>query len=177
MTARPGQLAYELLGGATFALAVLTLFFVLVGRPFWVEGSSMEPTLTGGELLLVRSVAYAPRQGDVVVLRPEGFDEHTVVKRVIALGGQQVSVDYAAGVVLVDGSPLEEPYVDQAMIRQSFQSIEALTVPDGCIFVMGDNRNASFDSRDPDFGPVDSRMVVGQALAVLFPLYGLRLLS
>lgn len=166
----PGRESYELLGGMVLVLSALVLTFLLLGRPFWVEGASMEPTLAGGELMAVRSLGYTPQQGDVVVLSQTSFRRDPIVKRVIARGGQRVEIDYAAGTVTVDGVVLDEPYLNGPMERQGYQTIAALTVPEGCIFVMGDNRNHSDDSRDPDCGPVDERLVLGRVEAVMFPL-------
>ena len=165
-----GREAYELLGGLVLAVSALVLVFLLAGRPFRVEGSSMEPTLLPHELMLVRSVGYTPRQGDMVVLLQSSFRQYPIVKRIIATGGQTVEIDYAAGTVTVDGVTLDEPYLNEPMERQGYQTIAELRVPEGCVFVMGDNRNHSDDSRDPDCGAVDERLVLGRVEAVLFPL-------
>jgi len=100
------------------------------------------------------------------------FDDITgpIVKRVIATEGQTVSIDYAAGTVAVDGTVVEEGYLLEPMEQKSWQTITELTVPEGSVFVLGDNRNVSNDSRNPSLGPVDKRYILGQALAVLFPL-------
>lgn len=166
---KSGRELYGILGGMTLLLSVLVLAFLLVGRPFWVDGISMEPTLPDGGLILVRTLTGPPRQGDIVVLCKTSFREKSIVKRVIAVGGQTVEIDYAAGTVTVDGTVLEEPYLNEEMVRQSYQTIARLTVPEGHIFVMGDNRNRSDDSRDPDCGPVDARLVLGRAVAVALP--------
>lgn len=166
---KSGRELYNILGGMTLLLSVLVLAFLLVGRPFWVDGISMEPTLPDGGLILVRTLAGPPRQGDIVVLRKTSFREDSVVKRVIAVGGQTVEIDYAAGTVSVDGTVLEESYLNEVMVRQPYQTIARLTVPEGDIFVMGDNRNRSDDSRDPDCGTVDVRLVLGRAVVVMLP--------
>lgn len=171
-----GRELYGIVGGMSFVLSALVLFFLLVGRPFWVDGISMEPTLTDGGLVLVRTLAGPPRQGDIVVLCKTSFRDTSVVKRVIAVGGQTVELDYTAGTVSVDGAVLEEPYLNEAMVRQPYQTITRLTVPEGHIFVMGDNRNHSDDSRDPACGTVDTRLVLGQA-AIILPLNRIRWLT
>ena len=152
------------------AIVALVLLFVLVARPVMVDGDSMLPTLRDRELMLVRQAGYTPEAGDVVVLRKD-FENVTgpIVKRVIAVGGQTVEIDYAAGTVTVDGTVLTEDYILEPMVQRSWQSVTTLTVPEGCVFVMGDNRNISNDSRNPALGAVEEAYILGQAVAVLFP--------
>ena len=92
-----------------------------------------------------------------------------IVKRVIAVGGQTVEIDYAAGTVAVDGVVLTEEPILEPMIQQSWQTVTALTVPQGSVFVMGDNRNISDDSRDPELGTVEEGYLLGKVELVLFP--------
>ena len=152
------------------ALITLILLFTFVGRIIGVDGESMYPTLHHGDLLLLQSIGYEPEQGDVVVLTKE-FDasEGPIVKRVIAVGGQTVDIDYDAGTVSVDGQVLDEPYINEPMERPMGESISDVVVPEGSIFVMGDNRNHSSDSRDVTLGTVDERYVLGRAVWVLLP--------
>lgn len=156
-------------------LTVLILVLVFVGRPVRVDGHSMDPTLADREILLLRSLGYTPRAGDIVVLHKD-FDNVTdpIVKRIIAVGGQTVRIDYAAGTVAVDGVILEEDYILEPMRQQSWQSVTEIAVPEGSVFVMGDNRNVSDDSRDPSLGTVDQRYLLGQAVAVVFPLQDMK---
>lgn len=106
----------------TFVIAIvsLVLLFVFVGRPVMVDGDSMLPTLQDRELMLVRQAGYTPEAGDVVVLRKD-FENVTgpIVKRVIAVGGQTVEIDYAAGTVAVDGTVLTEDYILEPMVQRS----------------------------------------------------------
>ena len=151
-------------------LTALILIFTFVGRIIVVDGSSMEPTLYHGDLLLLQSVGYTPKQGDVVVLTKEFEDaDGPIVKRVIATGGQHVVIDYDAGTVTVDGAVLDEPYIKEAMVRPPEESITDILVPEGSIFVMGDNRNHSSDGRNVTLGAVDERYLLGRALGVIFP--------
>ena len=153
------------------ALVFLILTFTLVGRVIGVIGGSMLPTLHEGDLMLLQSVAYTPKQGDVVVLRKSSFMTEPIVKRVIAVAGQHVQVDYATGQVYVDGEALDEPYINGEMVDplDPMETILEVTVPEGSIFVMGDNRNHSSDSRDERLGTVDTRYVLGRALWILTP--------
>lgn len=153
------------------ALVALILVFTLVGRVIGVVGNSMVPTLHWNDLLLLQSIGYTPEQGDVVVLRKESFMAEPIVKRVIATGGQHVSIDYATSTVTVDGMALDEPYINEWMgyPLDMEMTITDVDVPEGSIFVMGDNRNHSSDSRHQRLGTVDERYVLGRVLCVIFP--------
>lgn len=153
-------------------MALFVLLFTFVARVIVVSGPSMQNTLFGGDLVLVWSLGYTPKQGDVVVLTQESYQEDSIVKRVIALEGQTVDIDYYTGTVYVDGKPLKEDYIKEEMLVPSYgEGVNHVTVPEGCIFVMGDNRNHSADSRLPLIGIVDERCVIGRGVAVVFPFY------
>ena len=107
-------------------------------------------------------------RGDIVVLRKESFLPTPIVKRVIAVEGQVVDVDFASGTVFVDGTPLQEGYTRERTFTAEGTEFP-LTVPEGCVFVMGDNRNNSTDSRDPRLGTVDTRYIIGRAVFLAFP--------
>ena len=163
---------YFWLQALVMVLVALILIFTFVGRIIGVVGSSMYPTLHDGDLLLLQSIGYTPKQGDVVVLTKE-FDasDGPIVKRVIATGGQHVEIDYEAGTVAVDGVVLDEPYInpEEPVTDPYYPNLASVDVPEGSIFVMGDNRNNSSDSRDVTLGTVDERYVLGRALWVLMP--------
>lgn len=153
-------------------LVGLILACTLAGRVIRVVGSSMVPTLHQNDLLLLWSVGYTPQRGDVIVLRKESFMSYPVVKRVIATGGEHVTVDYTTGTVSVDGVALDEPYINELMVDTGSPNMTVLdvTVPEGSVYVMGDNRNHSSDSRHQDLGTVDERYILGKALFRIFPL-------
>ncbi len=155
----------------SLSLVLLVVVFTFVGRLTRVEGTSMVPTLHNNDLMLVQSIGYEPQPGDVVVLRKTQFMEAQVVKRVIAVGGQHVRVDYDTHLVYVDGVPLNEPYIKEIMEdpRHADLSVLDVTVPEGSIYVLGDNRNNSSDSRNIRLGTVDTRYVLGRVLWVIFP--------
>lgn len=164
---------YFWLQALVVALVGLILVFAFLGRVIGVDGSSMYPTLHDRDLLLLQSVAYTPEQGDVVVLnKPFGSVDKPIVKRVIATGGQTVEIDYISRAVSVDGVVLEEDYINEPMDwpDSPWETITHVTVPEGSVFVMGDNRNASSDSRDERLGCIDQRLVLGKVLCVIFPL-------
>ncbi len=153
------------------ALVFLVLTFTFVGRVIRVEGSSMVPTLHEGDLMLLQSIGYEPQQGDVVVLRKAAFMAVPVVKRVIATAGQHVVVSYEDHCVYVDGEKLDEPYINEIMQVPLSSELTVLdvVVPEGSIYVLGDNRNHSSDSRSVHLGTVDTRYVLGRAICVLLP--------
>ena len=152
-------------------MAAFVMLFTFAARIIVVSGPSMENTLWGGDLILVWGLGYTPAQGDIVVLTQENYQEDSIVKRVIATEGQRVDIDYGSSTVRVDGEALEEDYIKELMLVPSYgEGLNHVTVPEGCIFVMGDNRNHSADSRYPDIGIVDVRCVIGRGTAVMFPM-------
>ncbi len=153
------------------ALVVLILLFTFVGRIITVNGPSMLPTLHHRDVMLLRSIGYTPEQGDIVVLTKDfhHYTDQAIVKRVIAVGGQTVRIDYNESKVYVDGVALDEPYTLEPVMYPHGGSIDELTVPEGSVFVLGDNRNNSSDSRVPELGAIDNRYILGEMVTVLIP--------
>ena len=154
-----------------YLLAVVMVVFMLLFRIVIVSGSSMYSTLWNGDWLLVTgSVLYhEPEAGDIIVASKDSFnDGEPIIKRVIATEGQTVDIDFDAGIVYVDGCALEEDYIHTPTTRPEGVQFP-LTVEDGHIFVMGDNRDSSLDSRSPQIGLVDKREIVGKAIFILSP--------
>ena len=161
--------AFEWVQSIVSPLIVCILIFVFLGRTVCVIGSSMVPTLEDGDRLVISDLFYKPKYGDIVVLRKEVFADYPIVKRVIATEGQTVDIDFDAGIVYVDGKALSEPYTnDYTYDPEDFDG--EITVPDGCVFVMGDNRNRSTDSRTDTIGCVDTRFIIGKAYFRLTPV-------
>ena len=154
-----------------FGLVAVLLLFMLVFRVIVVSGPSMMETLQNGDcIILLSSVFYRqPQYGDIVVVSKETYkDGEPIIKRVIATEGQEVNIDFYKGVVSVDGIALDEPYVNTP--TNEFEGVEfPLTVPTGCVFVLGDNRNLSKDSRSPEIGMIDKREILGKALVIALP--------
>ena len=153
------------------SVLVVVAIFTFVIRMMGVDGHSMLNTLQHGDrLLVVNSMLYHDyKYGDIVILRKNGvFDDDPIVKRVIAVEGQTVDIDFTEGIVYVDGEALEEDYIREPTYTAEGTEFP-LTVPEGSIFVMGDNRNGSSDSRDYRLGTVDTRYVIGKAAFLIFP--------
>lgn len=150
------------------SLTAVILIFVFCFRLIAVEGSSMVPTLQDGNQLLVSDIYGELERGDIVVLTKAQFMDVPIVKRVIATEGDEVNVDFEAGTVSVNGEVLDEPYTAEP-IHEEGDMLFPQTVPEGCIFVLGDNRNGSSDSRWAALGMVDTRHVIGKVLMRMFP--------
>lgn len=161
---------YDWLQCVMAALLTCVLVFAFFARMVGVVGDSMTNTLHDGDRIVISKLFYTPEQGDIVVLRKESFREHAIVKRVIAVEGQTVSFDFDQGIVYVDGKALDEPYIREPTYTSIDFTADEVTVPEGCVFVMGDNRNGSTDSRDNRIGFVDTRCIIGRMLFRVFPL-------
>lgn len=161
--------AYDWIQSLISALLICVLVFVFVLRIMDVHGTSMFPTLNNGDKVLVSDLFYEPSRGDIVVFKKDSYDDNkALVKRVVAVAGDVVNIDFEKGVVYVNGEALEEDYID-VLTTTKIDFIGPQTVPDNCLFVMGDNRNASTDSRDKRIGMVDKRLVIGKVLLVVYP--------
>ena len=149
---------------------VMLLIFTFIARPATVDGESMMPTLQNGERLVISNLFYEPTAGDIVVLCGEADREEgkNLIKRIIATEGQTIDIDFEVGEVYVDGQKLDEPYILEPTYLDEGTEFP-LTVPEGEIFVMGDNRNGSRDSRSLTVGTVKEEYIVGRVLFRFFP--------
>ena len=165
-----GKEFYEWVQALVSSVLLVVLVFTFAIRLIGVDGSSMEPTLKHGDRLLVlNSLWYDDYQyGDIVVLRKDSFMEDPIVKRVIAVEEQTVDIDFDEGIVYVDDVALKEDYINDYTYLEEGTEFP-LTVPKGSVFVLGDNRNHSSDSRDSRLGTVDTRYVIGKAVFLAFP--------
>lgn len=165
-----GQGLYEWVRALVSSVLAVVLVFAFAVRLIGVDGHSMVPTLQDGDRLAVSVGLFAGnyRAGDIVVLHKESFLDEPIVKRVIAVGGQTVDIDFDAGSVSVDGKVLNEPYINELTFRCDGTEFP-LTVPEHAVFVMGDNRNHSNDSRDTRLGAVDTGYIIGKAVVLLYP--------
>ena len=168
---------YDWIQSLMAALIVCVCIFIFFIRVIDVSGSSMNPTLYNGDKMIVSDVLYKPKAGDVVVFKSDTYDPNkALVKRIIATAGQEINIDFGTGTVYIDGEPIEEDYIAE-LTRNKLDFIGPKTVPEGCVFVMGDNRNKSTDSRKSEIGMVDERTIIGRVYCVIFPLEELGLVK
>ena len=154
-----------------FSIGLILIILFCKHSP--VVGSSMSPTLSDGDLLIVSTFMYTPKATDIIVCQSESYGlEKPLVKRIIATEGQTVKIDYKSWTVTVDGKVLEEDYIKREAdaMRGSNYLPESFTVPENCVFVMGDNRNGSSDSRIREIGFIDERYILGKVAFRIAPI-------
>ncbi|MBE6750600.1 MAG: signal peptidase I [Ruminococcaceae bacterium] len=165
----------------TVAIAIIAviIIFTFIFRMATISGDSMKNTLFEGDRVIITNFAYKPQQNDIVVVSrnaENSVDEISsskgpIIKRVIAVGGQTVDIDFEKGEVYVDGEKLVEDYISSSTVN-SYDVEFPVFVPEGHIFVLGDNRAVSLDSRSSsigDNGVIDERYVLGKAVYRIFP--------
>ncbi len=161
---------FDWVQNVTLILVSIVLIFMFAFRLVGVDGESMLPTLEDKDWLIISNMFYEPKQGDIVVLAKDSFlDGKMIVKRIIATEGQEIDIDFSEGIVYIDGKALREPYVADLTHRQS-DMIFPVTVPEDSVFVMGDNRNHSSDSRDTRLGMVNKNYIMGRLLLRILPI-------
>ncbi|MBQ8296448.1 MAG: signal peptidase I [Ruminococcus sp.] len=165
---------------------VMTLIFTYIMKISTVEGESMMNTLAEGDTVIASVMYSEPENGDIVIINAyesvvlnaysqpqfgEGLNKQ-IVKRIIATEGQTVNIDFSKGIVYVDGQALDEPYVSSLthLDEGAFTGKYPVTVPDGYVFVMGDNRSVSKDSRSAEIGFVSVDDIVGKVVFRFLPL-------
>ena len=144
------------------------LIFVFIGRVIGVDGTSMFDTLHHNDKVFMTNVFYKPKNGDIVIFHSDAYGDTPLVKRVIAVAGQEIDINFEKSEVSVDGVVLHEDYIYEPT-RESLGFSGPVTVPEGYIFVMGDNRNASNDSRGKAVGFVDTRNILGKVHFITIP--------
>ena len=154
---------YDFASTILSAVLIICVIFTFFFKVSTVSGQSMENTLHNGDTLIISAISKNMEYGDVVVISQPNVYSKVIIKRVIAVGGQTVKFDYKKGTVSVDGEVLNEPYIKEHMNMSILMKSEYV-VPEGKLFVMGDNRNHSADSRDMGIGLIDEDYIVGKVI-------------
>lgn len=163
----------------SIAIIAVVIIFCLVFRVATISGDSMKNTLIHNDKVIITNLGYEPKQGDIVVisrnaensLEAQNLSNEPIIKRVIAIGGQTVNIDFEQGIVYVDGVALKEDYILAPTVDRGDVQFP-LYIPEGSIFVLGDNRPESLDSRYSQIGVggiIDERYVLGHAVFRIFP--------
>jgi signal peptidase I len=173
----------DMLEAVLISVFCVIMIFAYVLRPVTVEGHSMESTLQDQDKLFMTDLFYTPERGDIVIVDNDVshlYDENgnlvegaglstettekRLIKRVIAMGGETLDIDFTTGTVTIDGEPLEESYINNLTLNDEGAFTYPLTIPEGYYFVMGDNRQHSSDSRHPLVGLVSADQILGKAV-------------
>ncbi len=160
---------FDLTRTIIFVFAFMSVIFTFIIRDANVVGNSMLDTLHSDDKILMTNFMYKPKCGDIVAINAENQIEKRIIKRVIATEGQTLVVDYSKNAVYVDGIQIDEPYVSSITREPSNPLQIPYVIPEGYIFVMGDNRIISLDSRDKSIGLVSVNDVIGKAQFIVYP--------
>lgn len=164
----PWEIVYEWMDSFVFSIILILIVFVFGFRVVGVDGESMMPTLNNMDWLAVQAINSTIERGDIVVITQPNITNEPLIKRVIAVGGDTLDINFMTGEVKVNGEVIDEPYI-MAPTHNQGDFNKPIRIPEGYLFVMGDNRNESLDSRFDSIGIIDERYVLGVASVRLFP--------
>ena len=160
---------YETAECVIIAFVVIVTLILFVFRAVSVDGDSMLPNMYDGDRIITTNFLYTPQKGDVVVIDENTNYGKPLIKRVIASEGDKIFIDFATGDVYINDEKLSEEYIYEKIDVQEKENINMI-VPEGYVFVMGDNRNNSLDSRDPSIGLINEKNILGKAFFQMYPL-------
>ncbi len=161
---------YDWIRCILFAISIVVVCLIFLFRLVDVEGSSMNNTLTTNDKVVVTNLFYTPHNNDIIVISHGASYDKPLIKRVIATEGQSINLDYENERIIVEGTVLDEPYINGTTFGGNYADYEIPeVVPEGKIFVMGDNRAVSKDSRSYEIGLIDVDSVIGKAQFVILP--------
>ena len=161
---------YDWIRCILFAISIVVICLTFIFRLVDVDGTSMESTLESNDKVIVTNLFYTPKDGDIIVISHGAEYAKPIIKRVIATEGQTIKLDYENDRIIVDGVVLDEPYIKDSTFEGNYGDYESPeVVPEGKVFVMGDNRRVSLDSRRTEIGLIDVDNVIGKAQFVAFP--------
>lgn len=156
---------------STLIICVMCVFvlFTFIFRTVTVDGNSMNPGLADGEKIIISNFLYTPDYGDIIVISRDAGKEEALIKRVVALGGDEINIDFETHLITVNGRVITEKYRVTEPISHKGDVDFPVRVPEGCVFVLGDNRNDSRDSRFSDVGFIAADDIGGRAICRLSP--------
>ncbi|MGN0518639.1 MAG: signal peptidase I [Acutalibacteraceae bacterium] len=166
---------YEWMQAIASAIIIVVIILTFVFRMVEVSGSSMENTLLNEDKVIVTNLFYTPKPGDIVVISHGAEYDKPIIKRVIAVGGQTLDIDFETGVITVDGEVIDEPYIDEELSYLTRGTAEIPSViKEGEVFVLGDNRPISQDSRYSVIGTIPVENIIGKAQFIIYPFDRIR---
>ncbi len=160
---------YSFLSTLLLCMTVIFVLFACVFRLVSVDGDSMNPNLNNGDKIIVSDFLYTPDYGDIIAVGRNGKEPSSFIKRIIALAGDEVYIDFDTHIITVNGEIITEDYFVCGALSEKGDYTYPLTVPENCVFVLGDNRNNSLDSRFSQIGFVNISEITGKAIFKLFP--------
>ena len=170
---RMAEYVYSVFSYLLICMMIIFTAFTFFLRLVTVDGGSMNPTLYTGDSIIISNFMYSPDYGDIVAVNKESAEESSMIKRVVALAGDEVTINFETHIITVNGKVIFEDYEVSEPIAEPFDMefpVSSFTVPEDCIFVLGDNRNNSIDSRSNEVSFIRLDEINGKALFRLFPI-------